>query len=349
MANENGIIALCWNNIYETENNSFIPQEHLRKLHNGFHISLARNTLIYNHLEFILSFLINIPINIVLLKGLALEKMVYENKGLRQMNDLDILVSQEKALLLRTILLKNGFESVPLVSRFHEKVMPSWGKHLPEMYFRGLSLEIHIKLFDQEDNSITKDFLDKAVAGKQNNYEVFLPDPQLFFLYLINHLENHESHGTSQLRLYADLIILISVFKDKIFNQNLIEHSRSANIEKALYDKLTILKIFWKIVFPGWIDEKINQTNKEKVIERFLQFLRYPGENPVEEKQKSVFKLLKEVPGIHNRFLLILGFLFPSLTFMKYKYKTKTKATALLYYPVRWKDIIVKELRRSGS
>jgi hypothetical protein len=227
--------------------------------------------------------------------------------------------------------------------------MPSWGKHLPEMYFRGLSLEIHIKLFDQEDNSITKDFLDKAVAGKQNNYEVFLPDPQLFFLYLINHLENHESHGMSQLRLYADLIILLSVFKDEIINQKLIEYSINANIEKELYDKLIILKIFWNIEFPGWIDEKINKVNQEKIIEKFLQFLRDPGHIQDEEKQKSVFKLLREVSGIHNRFFLVLGFFFPPLTFMRFKYKTKSKSKALLYYPARWKDIIVKELRRSGS
>lgn len=337
------------NNITETGNSSFIPPEHLRKLHNGFHISLARNTLIYNYLEFILSIIKEEPIKVVLLKGLALEKMVYGNKGLRQMNDLDILVSREKALLLRNILLKNGFESVPMVSRFHEKVMPSWGKHLPEMYFRGLSVEIHIELFDPEDNSLTKDFLDKAVAGKQNNCEVFLPDPQLFFLYLIKHLENHESHDTSQLRLYTDLIILLSAFQDKILNQNLIEYSKSTNIEKVLYDKLAILKIFWEIEFPEWIDEKINQADKEKVIDRFLQFLRNPGHIQDEEKQKSVFKLLRDVPGIHNRFLLVSGFFFPSLTFMKYKYKTKSKAMALLYYPVRWKDIIVKELRRSGS
>jgi flagellar biosynthesis regulator FlbT len=112
------------------------------------------------------------------------------------------------------------------------------------MYFRGLSAEIHLRHFNQADNSLTKDFLEKAVAGKQNNYEVFLPDPQLYFLHLVIYLENHESHDTSQLRLYTDLIILLSTFQDKILNQNLFEYSRPANIEKTLYEKLAILKIF---------------------------------------------------------------------------------------------------------
>ncbi len=147
LSNEHGIVALCWYNINETGNSNNLPERQLEILHLAYLKNLTRNTFLFNQLKEIVSLSKNEKIKIVLLKGLALEKTVYGNKGLRQMNDIDILVRQDKAASLRRILLKNGYKSAPLVSSFHENIMPAYGKHLPEMYKNGISTEIHFKLF----------------------------------------------------------------------------------------------------------------------------------------------------------------------------------------------------------
>ena len=45
---------------------------------------------------------------------------------------------------------------------------------------------------------------------------------------------------------------------------------------------------------------------------------------------------MKELSGITDRIMFIAGYLFPSFEFMKYRYGARSKAGAILYYPVRW-------------
>ena len=60
-------------------------------LHTAYLKSLTNNTIIYTHLKEIVALAKKENIKIVLLKGLALEKTVYGNKGLRQLSDIDHL------------------------------------------------------------------------------------------------------------------------------------------------------------------------------------------------------------------------------------------------------------------
>jgi len=195
-ANEHGIIALCWYNLSETGNSNYVPQKQLRILYSSYLKNLSRNTFLTKQLEEIASLAKKENIKIVLLKGLALERTVYRNKNLRQTNDIDILVRQDKAGLLRKILLKNGYKSAPMISYFHEKIMPAYGKHLPEMYKNGIAVEIHFKLFDQKDNSLTENLLNRSVLA-ENEPEIYYPDPFSFFLYLVKHLDKHETNRQS--------------------------------------------------------------------------------------------------------------------------------------------------------
>ena len=341
IANEHGIIALCWNNFAERENGFEIPPEYLNKLYSGFIISLVKNTHLSDLLKNVLSLAKEENIKIVLLKGLALERSIYGNRGIRQMNDLDILVNQRSAIKLRKKLIKNGFETTPIISPLHEINMPSYGKHLPEMYKNGISVEIHFKLFDQEGDSLTKEFIDSAVLSTYDskNSEVFLPEQQLFFLYLVKHLDKHENSGTSQLRLYTDLFIYLLNFQDKILNFRLFEIAEIAGISNALTEKFYILKVFWNFHYPSWIEERFIIIDSDKISETFIQFLHQPN-NQKEEIQESLLKPISDISGFTNKILFILGCTIPSIAYMKFRYKTTSPLFTLLYYPVRCVKLI---------
>jgi hypothetical protein len=51
------------------------------------------------------------------------------------------------------------------------------------------------------------------------------PSPQIFFLYLVKHLWQHEMNNESQLRLYTDLVVLIEKHYDEILNYNLLKYA----------------------------------------------------------------------------------------------------------------------------
>ena len=340
IANENGVIALCWHNLTDPGFSKAVPAAIIDKFHSGYLKSLSRNTLLYNVLEEVLRLARKENIKVILLKGIALEKTVYGNKGLRQMNDIDILVSKNQAIALRNILLKNGFESQPMFSPLHEKILPAYGKHLPEMINKGISTEIHFRLFDQKGNSLTEEIHSKAIKLPDSESDVYYPDPQLFFLYLVKHLDKHEKEGNSQLRLYTDLVVLLSNYYNKIINQQLFKYAIEANIEKALSDKLHILETYWNFKFPEWTKSYMEKVQHEIINDMFLQFLRNPNDNGAEVGEESLLNPMKDIPGIVNKFLYIIGLVFPSLTFMKYRYQAGTKAGALLFYPVRWWKLI---------
>jgi hypothetical protein len=345
LSNEHGIIALSWYNITETGNKDFIPPIFLEKMNSGYLKSLTRNTCIFELLNEVLGLASKKNIKVVLLKGLVLEKSVYGDKGLRQMNDLDILVRQEDAMNLRKILIKNGFEPFPMVSPLHQ-MMASYLNHLPAMYKNGLSVEIHYKLFNENDNLLTSEFFDKSVPSGLSSYIAFIPQPQLHFLYLVKHLAEHEAGGDSQLRLYTDMAVMLDLFMDKILNPELFKFSGIVNINDSLNSKLAILKVFPGMELPdlpGFVQDK---DTGEIVIERFIHFLRHPQNKGLEESPIGYFKQLKNTSGIFNKFLFILGHLFPSFTYMKYRYMKKTKVGTIRYYPVRWAQMVRLILNR---
>ena len=109
--------------------------------------SLSRNTFNTESMSEVLHLMNESGIKTVLLKGLALELTVYGNAGLRQMSDVDILISRNQSMRARQILINNGYISLPVKSIFHKPIIAYMGKHLPSLIKNGTSVEIHHELF----------------------------------------------------------------------------------------------------------------------------------------------------------------------------------------------------------
>ena len=365
LSNEHGIIALSWHNLSELKLTGMIPAEFQEILHKAYFASLSRNTKIFKLLKEVLKVAEAENIETVLVKGLALESTVYENRGLRQMNDLDIVVRAGDAIRLRKALLKNGFVSQPMISVLHEKVLPSCGKHLPEMYRYDLAVEIHFKLTDGKGNILTEELIKRSVKNpgkikstvrndsqdtplsaasasssglneeQQGKTWSFATDPQLHFLYLVKHLHKHESGGTSQLRLYADLVIILAHYGETILSGDLFEYAGKAGLEKALAEKLFLLDNFFGagIQIP-------EPAEKEKIIEKFMHYLRHPKDIKIEDNAESLLKPMRELDGIIPKALYMAGYLFPSFTFMRFRYSLSSVFGVLVHYPVRWWKLV---------
>jgi hypothetical protein len=391
LANEHGIIALCWNNIVALRTDDNLPASCLEQLHKGYLASVARNTRIFSLLGEVAGIAKDEGIDLIILKGLALEKTIYGNRGLRQMNDLDILVKSEHAIKLRKALLKNGFESIPMISSLHEKILPSYGKHLPELYKDGLSVEIHFKLFDQKGNSLTEQFIENSMPvyefpdsitinaeRKTRNPKRETPNakretqnaeretrnaepetvlnphpiphtpyPLYHFIYLVKHLAKHEAGRVSQLRLYTDLTLLLPQVINQLVNSRATEFIALTGLDDSLSEKLFLLQSFWDIEIPAEGSLKMNEAEQGKVSERFIQFIRHPKDMRNDEKPDSLLKPLREFEGLWPKVLFITGYLFPSIKFMKYRYKLNSGFAAILYYPVRWYKMLSLIFTRS--
>jgi hypothetical protein len=335
LANEHGIAALVWNNLEKHQLHSGIPEDIAYFLKCTLMKSLGRNTFNTESMGEVLRSLNAENIKVVILKGLALENSVYGSQGLRQMSDVDILVNRDECIKARKILIRNGYESLPVKSFFHKQILAYYGKHLPSLIKNGTSVEIHHELFGERKNGMTKILFDSSYMVELKEEETWFPQPQVFFLYLVKHLWLHEMNNESQLRLYTDLIVLIEKHNYEILNYNLLKCASDAGMSEILAWHLEPVRDIWGVSFPGWLNDFIDKWHNEDFINRFFFFLKSPKNNPPGDKAGFYRHILGDIPGFHRKFLFILGDLFPSVSFMKNRYKCKSTWRVLFYYPHR--------------
>jgi hypothetical protein len=335
LANVHGVAALVCHNLEKHKLISGIPEEIVSYLRSTLMISLSRNTFNTESMRDVLRMFNAEKIKTVILKGLALENSVYGSSGLRQMSDVDILIDRNECIKARKILMSNGYESLPVKSPFHEMIIDHFGKHLPSLIKNGTSVEIHNELFGDRKNLMTKMLYDSSYEFNIKGEKAWFPRPQIFFLYLIKHLWLHEINNESQLRLYTDLIVLVEKYRDEIINNDLLKYASEAGMTEILAWHLEPLRDMWGIGFPEWLNEFIDKWNSPDFSNKFIFFLRSPKDNPPDDKAGFYRQIVREIPGIHRKFLYVLGDLFPSIAFMKNRYKCKSAWKVLIYYPHR--------------
>ena len=335
MANAHGIIALVCHNLQKLDLLGSVPGEAAAILRNSLMKTLAGNEFKMTFTSGVLQLLNKENIRAVLLKGMALELTVYGNQGLRQMSDVDILVSSEQCLRAREILLENGYRSLPVKSVLHRLILKNVGKHLPSMEKNGVLVEIHHELFGSSSNGLTGMFIEGSDEILLKGEKVLIPDDQLLFLYLIRHLWLHERNNESQLRLYTDLAVLVERNSAGIFTPGFSELAARAGLEEAVASHLLILEKYWGAVFPESIRDFINQWYDPAFGEKFIFFLGSPKGNPSPDKSWYYRHFVNEIPGFRGKLVFILGDLFPTISFMKRRYRCSSGWKAILYYPHR--------------
>lgn len=335
MASEHGVAALVYHNLEKLDLLQLLPEGEKSFLKKCLLKSLSRNTRNAKMLAEALHLMNSQDMKVVLLKGSALEIMVYGNEGLRQMSDVDVLLSRQDCLDARILLMKNGFRSYPVKSVFHKPIMGYIGKHLPTLMKNDMRLELHHELFGK-DSSLTKLLFDESREIRINGERAFLPQISIFFLYLVRHLCMHEMNNESQLRLYSDLVILAEKSGDEIFTTELIDYAEQAGLNDMLAAKLQILRDLWGITYPEWINEFTDKHYDPASLNKFIFFLKSPKNNPPENKTKFYYKSFSEIPGIYRKVLYILGDLFPYPAFMKRRYGRNSTLGILPYYILRW-------------
>ncbi|MGQ9619633.1 MAG: nucleotidyltransferase domain-containing protein [Bacteroidales bacterium] len=335
LASEHGVSALVWSNLQKLGLQELLTDEYKSALYSSHLLSISRNAFHLAGTEELLSHLNKEGIKVILLKGLALELTVYGNAGLRQMTDVDLLIDRRDYLKARNILMDNGYDSMPVKSGFHKPIVEWTGKHLPSLMKNGLSVDIHLELFPGRKNNLTARVIETAGEIKLEREKVYVPAPQLFFLYLARHLYGHELNNESQLRLYTDLVVMVEKYREEILNYELISNAREAGISKILAWKLEPLRDLWGLEFPDWLNEFTSRWFNPDSINRFIFFLKSPKGNKPVNPGKVYRDMIREIPGLHRKILFILGDIFPSVTFMKGRYSVKNTFKVLLYYPLR--------------
>ncbi len=336
MANWHGVAALAYFNMERFGLLDLIPEKNREFLRGRLLMSVSRNAFNGDALAKTLKIIGHEAIKTVLIKGMALELSIYGNRGLRQMSDVDVLMTKNDCIKARNMLLAQGYGSLPVKSWFHKLIYTDVGKHLPSLIKEGFSFELHHELFRRGDGTSTGWLYDTAYRIDIDDQQVYIPSPQPCFLYLVRHLFLHEIKNESQLRLYTDLVVLLNKYPDEILNAGLIDRAGEAGLTEILASRLMVLREFWGIEYPEYINRFVDKNGKNEFIDIFLFFIKSPKENRIADNALLYRYQIGEINGFPRKVLFVLGDLFPSLSFMKNRYNCGNKFNAVFYYPHRF-------------
>lgn len=335
LANDHGVTALVYNNLEVAGLLNMLPVDISTFLKNAYYISLARNSGNMKTMQEVLGTLEGEKIKVVLLKGMALELMVYGNRGLRQMSDADVLTAHKDCMKAYKNLINHGFISLPVKSIFHRLILDYYGKHLPTLIKNGYAVEIHHDLFGSGKQDMTDLLYSTSTIVKIEERTAYVPSPQILFLYLLKHLQRHELSNDSQLRLYTDLVVMIEKYGPEVLDEQLLNLSAKAELNQFLASRLWLMEEYWNVSFPQKIKDFIDKSKHDGTEEKFLFFLKSPKNNPVPDKSVPYRSILRDMPGFHRKILFVMGDLIPTIAFMKKRYNCGSSLKVLFYYPQR--------------
>jgi hypothetical protein len=138
------VSSLFWNRLREKGLDNTVPIKAAEQLQYAFRRNALRNLRFYGELHRLLSALKHEGIPLILLKGIFLADAVYDNMGLREMNDIDLLARPGDLARIAAILKAMDYKSVKPICA---DITINAAQHLPRLVRHGhASFEIHWNL-----------------------------------------------------------------------------------------------------------------------------------------------------------------------------------------------------------
>ncbi len=209
----------------------------LPQLKDSYMRNTARNVLLLKQLKALKKQAEQKGIKIILLKGAALAMSVYNEIGLRPMDDIDILVEQKHVDRIKELMEQNSMH--PLFKDTNQNWLFNIKSHIVPYQTDDsiLSLDVHTRLFDDRFIHFAelKPFENTFTINWDN--ESFLTlDPYTAFIYGLYHIAVHHNFSC-KLRDIIDLSYAVSYYglvPEKIFSY--IDSTHAAGLFLPLID-----------------------------------------------------------------------------------------------------------------
>jgi ribosomal protein L12E/L44/L45/RPP1/RPP2 len=241
------------------------------------------------------------------------------------------------------------------------------------MHRGGISVDLHYRLFGTEGEEMVSSAIREAERISAGGKTFHVLPPVTSFLGLVSHICKHEVKGEFQLRLYADIYLLLKKHGSLIINKELMAAAQQAGIQSEVRVVLTVMEQVWGLDLSGaktaqsgaktaqsaemkarsgemtaqpgaktaWSAEMEALSGEEQQrAGRFMHDLMYPGMITPESQREMFTRNLHSMRGFKKKLILIAGDIFPSIGFMKRRYGSRSTLSALLRYPHRLGKLI---------
>ncbi len=274
----------------------------------AYYETLAHNTLLLQALERILKAFQEAGIEVIVLKGAALAQTVYEDIGLRPMNDLDLLVRPKS--LRKAVKVLQGLGFAPLKHHYlgYQFLIVS----------ENVSVELHWDIPDREGEQ-------KLLWSQTQSLPPWMKS--VFTLNTGAQIVHLAVHAFWQHRAYLrliwlyDLHLLVKEYKWADW-QALLQTSEVWGRQQALFNALTVLKVCFQ-------DDVPDTTSMRRIP---------AGDSGVTLTWDKFVKVWQILDWKFRLNMIIQG-LFPPSGYLRRRYSIRHPFLIPFYYVYRWFDL----------
>ena len=265
LADIHEVAPLIAHNILANGFTDRIPESYTEQLRKIYNTSLYRNIILSDELTRVLSIFNRSGISVISLKGIVLAEMLYNNLGLRDISDIDILVTPDDLPKAGSLLVEMGYKRSTSPS---EETHPFHGAP----YYKQGAILIHIELhWDLEDEKL------QPITGQEiwnRAKRIQLPwgfalvlSPEDMLLFSTIQLYKHSTH----LKVLGDIAELLRKYDDVLDWSYLVNTANSWGITAGVYYALKWAHSLLEAPIPP----SVMKASKPKAWRRWvLEFLK---------------------------------------------------------------------------
>jgi len=336
---DRGIGPLLFNKLPQLPNSPLIPSVQRTKLQQTYYKTFSRSTILYEYFRKVIEAFTAGNINVIALKGIYLSEWLYQDIGLRQFSDIDLLVKEEDGDKCVKLLMEMGYK--PRISNQVSEFISAKSDfvHYSPMELNNVSVEIHIKLHMNglKFHLLMDEVWQNAEPVIVNKVAVKTLDTNDLLIHLCIHLHKHFQGGHVQFTCFNDITNLLEKYAEN-FNWSEFElQCRKYNCVEEVFKYLVLVNKYFNAAVPKYIIEKHETLLDEKEEELFYKYLHGYS---FEQANKSAIPVhinnLKQLRKFTDLTKYFIDLMFPPKKFMLDKYKINHQGLYMFYYPYRW-------------
>lgn len=291
----------------------------------------GRNAYLLAELQRVLSHLAHVGIPSIVLKGAALVDWVYDIRC-RPMDDLDLLVRPEDLPAAAQVLHELGYVKFPeMRSGFAQRFAGELAFRKPGLI--RVALDLHWSLINSAyfRYRVSLDWFWKtARPASFGQAPACILAPEAQVLHLCAHLWRH--HRGAGLAGWCDLAEVLQAFQGSLDWDELLDQAQHSRLLLPLQRSLPILARDWRVAVPeGVLHRLAALVPAADEVVHWQQHLRSRQGVP-----RWLWARLSELPSWRLRLLFLRDFLFPSRSYMQWRFPNASSPLLPACYPYRW-------------
>lgn len=312
----------------------WLPPAALEALRSQYYITALRQSLLEDELRRILDCLSAASVDVILLKGAALIRTVYET-GLRPMEDLDLLVRRDSARTALEAVPTLGYATTsPEVRPGSDLAFENEVRLTRRTDLAPFALELHWSLFDipQYQQALPLDwFWDTAQSLKVGGSTARVLAPEALLLYLCGHLTLHHAHGSANMLWYQDIAEVVNHCRDSLDWPLIFARAAKYHLVLPLQTVLHRLTTDWGLTLPPDVSAGLDALVPSP--DEHALAVEKAAPRPV---IRRFWNDLASTRGWSARLRYAWIQLFPSPAYMRHRYGITRGCLIPLCYPYRW-------------